>query len=161
MSAAGGARQNRKVIGFYQRLAHAYGAMSFTAKAAAVAILAVGTSAFGVALVVWLPADHFSRPPAADAVWRRHWLLRWTGMVVKNALGLVLLPLGIFMALPLVPGPGLVFILIGLSLLDFPGKRSLERRLLGVPAVLRFLNEARRRFHRPPLIVGHLDSDAE
>jgi hypothetical protein len=53
----------------------------------------------------------------------------------------------------LVPGPGLVFILIGISLLDFPGKRSLERRLLAVPVVLRFLNEVRQRFRRPPLII--------
>jgi hypothetical protein len=59
------------------------------------------------------------------------------------------------MALPLVPGPGLVFILIGLSLLDFPGKRSLERRLLAVPTVLRFLNEVRQRFRRPPLLIEH------
>jgi hypothetical protein len=57
------------------------------------------------------------------------------------------------MALPLVPGPGLVFILLGLSLLDFPGKRSLERRLLSVPRVQRFLNEVRERFGRPPLII--------
>jgi hypothetical protein len=145
--------QNRPVISFYRWLAHAYGGMSLSAKVLAVLSLAVVTSALGVVIVVWLPADHFSRLPAPDAGWRRHRVLRWTVLVSKNLLGLVVLPFGILMALPLVPGPGLVFILIGLSLLDFPGKRSLERRLLAVPVVLRFLNEVRHRFRRPPLIM--------
>jgi hypothetical protein len=146
------------VISFYRRLAHAYGDMSFAAKALWVVALALVTSAVGVAIVVWLPADHFSRLPDPTAGWRRHPVLRWTILVAKNLLGILVLPLGIVMALPLVPGPGLVFILIGLSLLDFPGKRSLERRLLAVPAVFRFLNEVRERFHRPPLV---LDLDAK
>jgi hypothetical protein len=152
---------NRTVIPLYRRLVHSYGQMSFGAKAAAVGALFVVTSALGVVVVVWLPADHFSRPPArdGDAGWRRHPVLRWTVLGAKNVLGLLVLPLGIFMALPLVPGPGLVFVLVGLSLLDFPGKRSLERRLLAIPAVLRFLNDVRHRFRRAPLVID-LDLDA-
>lgn len=145
--------QNRVVISFYRRLAHAYGDMSFATKAAAVGVLAVVTSALGVLVVVWLPADHFSRSPDPSAAWRRHRVLRWSVLVLKNLVGLLVLPLGVVMALPLVPGPGLVFILIGLSLLDFPGKRSLERRLLAVSAVQRFLNEIRQRFNRPPFTL--------
>ena len=145
--------QNRGVISFYQRLTQAYGSMSLAAKAVAVLVLAVVTSALGAMIVVWLPADHFSRLPDPDTGWRRHRVLRWTVLVIKNLLGILVLPFGILMALPLVPGPGLVLILIGLSLLDFPGKRSLERRLLAVPAVLRFLNEVRQRFRRPPLLI--------
>jgi len=145
--------QNRGVISYYRWLAHAYGGMSLTAKVLAVLALAVVTSALGVVIVVWLPAGHFSRLPYPDAGWRRHRVLRWTVLVSKNLLGVLVLPFGILMALPLVPGPGLVFILIGLSLLDFPGKRSLERRLLALPVVLRFLNEVRQRFRRPPLIL--------
>jgi hypothetical protein len=145
--------QNTAVISFYRWLTHAYGSMGLLAKVLAVLTLAVVTSALGVVIVVWLPADHFSRLPDPDAGWRRHRVLRWTVLVSKNLLGLLVLPFGILMALPLVPGPGLVFILIGLSLLDFPGKRSLERRLLTVPVVLRFLNEVRQRFRRPPLLI--------
>jgi hypothetical protein len=144
---------NRAVIAFYRRLAHAYGSLSLSAKVLAVLALAVVTTALGVVVVVWLPADHFSRLPIPDAGWRRHRVLRWTVLVSKNLLGLVVLPVGIFMALPLVPGPGLVFILIGISLLDFPGKRRLERRLLSLPSVLRFLNEVRHKFGRPPLVI--------
>ena len=53
------------------------------------------------------------------------------------------------MSLPLVPGPGLVFILLGLSLLDFPGKRALQRRVVTRPFVLRVLNKTRTRFGPP------------
>jgi hypothetical protein len=147
--------QNRGVISYYHWLIHAYASMSLGAKVLAIAVVAVVTSALGVVIVVWLPADHFSRLPTPDAGWRRHRVLRWTVLVIKNLLGIAVLPFGILMAVPLVPGPGLVFILIGLSLLDFPGKRSLERRLLAVPTVLRFLNEVRHRFRRPPLVIDH------
>jgi hypothetical protein len=149
--------QDRAVISVVRRVAHAYGGLSLTVKVLVVVGLAVGTTAIGVAVVVWLPADHFSRLPDPTAGWRRHRVLRWTALLLKNLLGLVLLPLGIFMALPLVPGPGLVFILVGLSLLDFPGKRSLERRLLRLPAVHHFLNRVRHHFKRPPLVVDFQD----
>jgi hypothetical protein len=145
--------RKRNVLDFYHSLAHSYSGLSWVTKAAAILILCVVTTALGMALVVWLPADHFSRTPGATDGWRRQPLLRWTVIVVKNAIGVVILPLGVLMALPLVPGPGLVFILLGLSLLDFPGKRSLERRLLSMPRVQRFLNEVRERFGKPPLII--------
>ena len=145
--------QNRGVISGYHWLIHAYASMSLGAKVLAIAVVAVVTSALGVVIVVWLPADHFSRPPGQDSTALRHPVLRWTLIILKNAAGVLILPLGVVMALPLVPGPGLVFILVGLSLLDFPGKRSLERRLLSLPVVFRFLNEVRHRFHRQPLVI--------
>jgi hypothetical protein len=43
--------------------------------------------------------------------------------------------------------------IIGLTLVDFPGKRRLERRLLRHPRVLRAINRLRARFDRPPLDV--------
>jgi len=145
--------QNKAVIDFYRRLLHSMGGLGLVWNV----VVAVGaflvTTAAAVAIVALMPADHFSRPPGQDSAARRHPVLRWTLIILKNAAGILILPLGVLMALPLVPGPGLVFILVGLSLLDFPGKRSLERRLLAVPAVLRFLNRVRERFNRPPLVV--------
>jgi hypothetical protein len=57
------------------------------------------------------------------------------------------------MALPLVPGPGVLFILLGLGFIDFPGKRSLERRLLRQPHVLSSVNKMRGRFGKPPILT--------
>ena len=56
------------------------------------------------------------------------------------------------------PGQGVLTILIGLTLLDFPGKRRFVRRLLMRPRVFRVINRLRRRFGRPPLKPGRGDS---
>ena len=106
-------------------------------------------------MLVRLPADHFiHRPdPTSYVGWRRHRPLRIAVLILKNLLGLVVLPLGIIMSLPLVPGPGLVFVLLGLSLLDFPGKRALERALIRRPTVTRILTRMRARFGKPPFEV--------
>jgi hypothetical protein len=151
---AGLLRQNTPVFDFYHRLVRAYVGLGWPAELA----LAVGvptlTFLFGVAVVLWLPSDYFVRGITdAESFWRRHAGVRVTVRILKNALGWFMVPLGIFMALPLVPGPGLVFILIGISLLDFPGKRHLEERLLAYPPVLHAVNRMRRRFGRSPVLV--------
>ena len=69
----------------------------------------------------------------------------------KNLLGFVFLLAGI--AMLVLPGQGLLTILIGLLMLEFPGKRALERRLVARPAILDFLNRMRQKRGRPPLLV--------
>jgi hypothetical protein len=59
--------------------------------------------------------------------------------------------LGAVMALPGIPGQGVLTMIIGLTLVDFPGKRSLEERILRRPWVLHAINRLRARFARPPL----------
>jgi hypothetical protein len=146
-------------VEFLRKLAHSYGSLGLVLQAAIVVGSALVTTAIGVCMVIWIPADHFlPGRPEPTSWWRSRPVLRGGGFVIKNALGLLLGGLGIVMALPLVPGPGFVFILLGLSLLDFPGKRNLERRLLGVPSVVRFLNEVRGRFGRAPLVLEPPDS---
>lgn len=138
------------MLQLYRALAETYGRLGLVTKVSFVVGTALAGTALAIAVVVWLPADHFRRDGQAPAPPRG--ALRLAVVVLKNLLGLVILPMGVIMALPLVPGPGLVFILIGLSLLDFPGKRSLERRLLAVGSVRGFLNQVRRRFRRAPLV---------
>jgi hypothetical protein len=41
--------------------------------------------------------------------------------------------MGIILALPGVPGQGILTVLIGVMLLEFPGKRRLERAIVGRP----------------------------
>jgi hypothetical protein len=79
--------------------------------------------------------------------------LRLTLRVGKNLLGAVVFIAGVVMAIPFVPGPGLLFMLVGMGLVDFPGKRSAERRLLRVPRVLASINKMRARFDRPPIAI--------
>jgi hypothetical protein len=145
-----------------RKLGQAYGSLGFPVKVALAVGFALVTTAFGVAMVVLIPADHFqSRRPEPASWWRAEPVLRWSGLLIKNAVGVVFVALGAVMALPLVPGPGLVFILLGVSVLDFPGKRNLERKLLGVPSVIRFLNGVRVRFGRSPLLMDGPDAPGD
>ena len=143
---------------FLGRMAHAYGALHWSVKAALVGVFALLTTAVGLGMVVFIPADHFvSRRPEPSSWWRKQPFLRGGGLAIKNVLGAILVLLGAIMALPLVPGPGLVFILLGMSLLDFGAKRSIERKLLGIPRVIGFLNDVRARFGRVQLILDDPD----
>lgn len=49
------------------------------------------------------------------------------------------------------PGQGVLTLLLGLSLVDFPGKRTLERRIVQRPTVLKLVNHMRAKADRPPL----------
>ena len=146
------------MVDFVRRLLQPYAKLGLALQATIVVGIIVLTTAIGIAVVIWLPPDHFSsKRTRPEAWWDADPLLRATVLALKNLLGAVLALLGFVMALPLVPGPGLVFILIGLSLIDFPGKKKAERRLLAVPSVGRFLNEVRARFGRAPLVLDEPD----
>jgi hypothetical protein len=49
------------------------------------------------------------------------------------------------------PGQGVLTIVAGLSLAHFPGKRRLQRRLLGAPGIRALCDAIRRRAGVPPL----------
>ncbi len=101
-------------------------------------------------VVLRLPVDHFVRPHAV-AHGRRGWL-DWLWHLGKNALGVVFVLAGI--AMLVLPGQGVLTILIGLLLVDFPGKRAVERRLIGRPAMRKLVNGLRERRGRAPLQFG-------
>jgi hypothetical protein len=104
-----------------------------------------------VVVLVKLPDTYFKAEHGREFWVEHHPALRWGGLVVKNLLGLTLVLFGIVMSLPGVPGQGVLTILMGVMLLDFPGKRRLELKLVRRPKVLRAINGIRRRFDRPPL----------
>jgi hypothetical protein len=96
--------------------------------------------------VIKWPADHF-KPHIHGAAVPRHWL----ASIAKNVAGVILILLGLVMALPGIPGQGFLTMIVGLTMLDFPGKLGLERRLIGRPRILRAINKLRARFDRAPL----------
>jgi hypothetical protein len=104
-------------------------------------------------VLVRLPANYFHSSHAREFLVKRHPVLRVLGIFAKNLLGLVLVFFGIIMSLPGVPGQGVLTILLGIMLLDFPGKRSLEARIVSRPRVSRAINALRARFDRPPLML--------
>ncbi len=60
----------------------------------------------------------------------------------KNILAILLVLAGI--AMLFLPGQGLLTLLVGLMLLDYPNKKALERKIISHPKVLRIINQARR-----------------
>jgi hypothetical protein len=102
-------------------------------------------------VLVKLPADYFrnnhhskfwaGRPPA----------VRMLALIGKNILGVLLIVIGIILSLPGVPGQGLLTVLLGVMLVDFPGKHRLEQKLLHRPAIKNSINRLRARFGKRPL----------
>lgn len=102
-------------------------------------------------ILVKLPADHFSKSHRKKFLADRHPFLRVAGVIGKNIGGVLLVVLGVILSLPGVPGQGLLTILLGIMLLDFPGKTRLEQKLLSRPSIRNAINRLRGRFGKPPL----------
>ena len=77
----------------------------------------------------------------------------WTRAILKNLVGAILLVMGI--AMLVLPGQGVLTILIGLSLLDFPGRRACQHRLLTRPQIFAALNWLRTHRHQPPFLPSN------
>ena len=102
-------------------------------------------------IMINIPADYFRKDRPRDLWSDRHPAVRFLGVFVKNLLGVVLVVLGILMSIPGVPGQGILTILLGIMLLDFPGKRDLEYKLVSRPPVLHAINRLRHRFGKDGL----------
>ncbi|MEX1042666.1 MAG: PGPGW domain-containing protein [Pirellulaceae bacterium] len=101
-------------------------------------------------LLTRLPADYFIRRPVRD--WPgRHPAVHLGLVIVKNLLGVILVLAGI--AMLVLPGQGLLTILVGIMFLDFPGKRRMERWLIRRGPILSAANWIRARAGKSPLEV--------
>jgi hypothetical protein len=106
-----------------------------------------------VYVIVRMPEDYLNMPEGVPFWPERPAWQRVTGKISKNILGLLFVAIGIVLSVPGIPGQGALTILIGVILLDLPGKRRFERRVLGSPKVLAYVNRLRARYQRPPLRV--------
>ena len=113
---------------------------------------AISTLAVGV-VIIKIPADYFSSQHAAELMPGKPWLMRWSAVILKNLLGVILVLVGIVLSLPGIPGQGILTILLGLILLDIPGKRPIEVRIIRRPSILKTVNNLRAKFNKSPLIM--------
>ena len=102
-------------------------------------------------VMVKIPANYFSSHYTHDFMPNSRWIVRWGAVVAKNILGVCLIGLGIILSLPGVPGQGILTILLGLIMIDIPGKRPLEARIIKRPTVLSAINRLREKYDKPPL----------
>lgn len=99
-------------------------------------------------IVLYLPKDHFAETP------RPHLSLHPVRIILnllKNIFGLIFLAAGILMLF--LPGQGILFSLLGISLIDFPGKRKLELKIIRMRKVRAALAWIRKKGGRPPLEI--------
>lgn len=119
------------------------------------------TTGIVAAYLVLIPEDHFTarargmsrkiESPVLQVLWR----------IVKNVLGLTLVVVGVLLSLPGVPGQGLLTIFVGILMLDVPGKRRLELRIMRRERIRDTIDRLRARFRRPPLALDEADPPSD
>jgi len=98
-------------------------------------------------IIARLPVRYFaerSRPAPRS----RHTLVHWALTALKNLLGLALAISGVLLLL--LPGQGVLTLIVGLAIMNYPGKFVIERWLVRRRRVMPALNWLRRRFGAPP-----------
>ncbi|MGK0296502.1 MAG: hypothetical protein ACI9XC_000091 [Gammaproteobacteria bacterium] len=115
-------------------------------------LMFIGTIVLVPYLITLIPDDYFShdRPEARDFS-AHHPMIRLMLLFLKNLVGYILVILGV--AMLVLPGQGILTIVIGLILVDFPKKYQLERWIVSRSRLLRTMNWFRRRASKNPLTV--------
>ncbi len=121
---------------------------------AALFVFSFAISFLSIAIVmVKIPENYFSSHYVQDFLPGKPWLVRWSATIIKNAFGLFLVILGIILSLPGIPGQGILTILLGLIMLDIPGKRPIEAKIIQRPTILAAVNNLRARYNKSPLVM--------
>lgn len=117
-------------------------------------LISLGLSFLAIAVVmIKIPASYFKADYTHNFMPDKPWYIRWSVVIIKNLFGAFLIILGILLSLPGVPGQGILTILLGLIMLDIPGKKPLEAKIINRPTVLSAANNLRKRYNKPPLIM--------
>ena len=86
-----------------------------------------------------IPADYFSHEKNIRAPWSKgHPLIQIPLLIIKNTFGMILIAAGIILLV--LPGQGILTMLVGLILLDFPGKYRAERWVIERKYILQSIN---------------------
>lgn len=103
-------------------------------------------------VLVRLPSDYFVRKRRQPLLLgARHPLLRLLVRVLMNLLGVAVILMGI--AMLVLPGQGVLTMLLGFLLLEFPGKFRAERWVISRAPVLGAVNWLRAKWGRAPIEI--------
>lgn len=109
-------------------------------------------------LIARLPADYFTTTGREHTIFQHHPGLRLPMRILRNVFGYAVLLAGL--AMLIFPGQGVLTVVVGLLLIDFPGKHRLVLNLVQRPSVHRGLNWIRRRMHASELEMEGIDGQA-
>lgn len=110
-------------------------------------------------LLALIPEDYFLEYDDYLSHWKKSRpILRFLVLFLRNLLGFLLILVGLVMLIA--PGQGVLTILLGVACSTFPGKRTLELRLLRQKKVSESINWIRWKFDKPPLKLPAESSSA-
>ncbi|MDD2225775.1 MAG: PGPGW domain-containing protein [Dysgonamonadaceae bacterium] len=117
-------------------------------------IIAIIAFILSVVLIPWiiilLPSDYFAYPKRKKYPWEKYPpLIKWSILLLKNMLGAIFIIAGIVMLF--IPGQGLLTIIAGLVLINFPHKYRIQKWVIRQPVVFKAINAIRRKAGRKPL----------
>ena len=95
-----------------------------------------------------IPVDYFSEKYQLQHISKTP--IGIINLVLKTILGIFLVLAGIIMLVT--PGQGVISILLGLFLMEFPGKRKLEQNFINHEPTYKALNWLRNKAGKPPFI---------
>lgn len=112
--------------------------------------------AISLILIPWLliriPRDYFiTKNSHTGSSLKRLSIFRLCLLIIKNILGIILLLCGI--AMLILPGQGILTILLSITLMDLPHKRKFEFWLISRPLILTTVNALRKKSGVPPLLM--------
>ena len=101
-------------------------------------------------ILIQIPSDYFSHKKRKKHLWGSYPpVIRLVLLLMKNILGFIFIISGIIMLL--IPGQGIITIIVGIILIDFPYKYKIEQWIISHPAILRSINQLRTKAKQSPI----------
>jgi hypothetical protein len=111
-----------------------------------IAAISVALFVAGLVAIPWLvrrlPPDYFVRPAP-----RRSLIVR----VLRNVIGIVAIVAGV--AMLVLPGPGIVALVMGLTIIDLPVKQKILRKLFEREKIQEGLQKLRSKAGKQPFVI--------
>ncbi len=112
---------------------------------------------FGSLIGVWLvlvhlPEDYLTNDRSVNYLRTRSKVVNLFIRILRNFLGVGFLLMGLLMLFT--PGQGILSMVVGIVLIEFPGKRKLIHKIVANPRVLNAINRIRKKAQKPPLLTN-------
>lgn len=103
-------------------------------------------------ILIKIPSDYFFADKRKKCPWGHcPPMIRFLLLIIKNILGVLLILSGIIMLF--IPGQGILTMVAGIVLMDFPYKYQIMRKIIKNSRILRFINRLRKKANQEPLKV--------
>ena len=103
-------------------------------------------------ILIKIPSDYFYADKRKKCLWGHcPPMIRSLLLIIKNILGVLLVLSGIIMLF--IPGQGMLTMIAGIVLMDFPYKYTMMRKIIKNSKILRFINRVRKKANQEPLKV--------